>query len=65
MKNGDGIAIGNRYDFVWPREAGGRYGEEKDEKDGTETTHAGLPWLVVVLRCLPHRNQESNPGKIT
>ena len=42
VENGDGIAIDYGNDFGWPGEAGGRHGEQKEEKDGAETTHAGL-----------------------
>ena len=64
MENSDGVAIGNRYNFAWPGKAGGRYGEEEQKKGEAGTTHAGLPWLVVVLSCLPHDDQESNLGKM-
>lgn len=65
MQHSNGISIGNGNSFGWPREAGDRYGEQEEEKSEAGTTHAGLPWIVIVFRCLPHGNQESNPGKIT
>ena len=37
------VIIGNRYDFVRPRKAGGRYAEEEEEKGEAGTTHTGLP----------------------
>ena len=65
MVNGDGITIGNRNDFGWPGKTGGRYGKEEEKKGEVGTTHAGLSWLMVALRCLPHQYQESNPDIYT
>ena len=42
MQNSDGVAIGNGNDFGWPGEAGGRYGEDEEEKGEAGTTHAGV-----------------------
>lgn len=43
VENDDGVAIDYGNNLGGPGEAGGRYGEEEEEKDGAETTHAGLP----------------------